>query len=71
MVTDAGGAPVAGAEVTLKGTGLHAATATDGSYSLGPLAAGSYTVRARAGQAVKEVNIVVPAVSGKNYNVQF
>ncbi len=71
LVTGTGGEPVAGVEVTLKGTGLRATTDAEGVYSIGPLAAGSYTVRAKAGQTVKEVNIVVPAASGKNYNVQF
>jgi|SRR5215204_20988 len=70
-VTDAGGAPVAGAEVALKGTGLRAEADADGRYSLGPLAAGTYKLRAQTGQTVKEVNIVVPATSGNNYNVQF
>ena len=70
-VTDAQGAPVVGAVVSLKNTGLSTAADAEGLYALGPLAAGSYTVRAQAGQSVKEVNIVVPAASGNNYNVQF
>lgn len=70
-VTNAQGAPVGGAVVSLKNTGLSTATNAEGLYALGPLAAGSYTVRAQAGQSVKEVNIVVPAASGNNYNVQF
>jgi hypothetical protein len=71
LVTDAQGAPVVGAQVSLKSTGLSTVTDAEGLYALGPLAAGSYTVRAKAGQSVKEVQIVVPATSGKNYNVQF
>jgi hypothetical protein len=70
-VTGADQSPVAGAAVTLKNTGLSATTDAEGRYDLGPLAKGSYTVRVRAGQSVKEVNIVVPAASGSNYNVQF
>jgi len=71
LVTAADNSPVKGAVVALKGTGLSAVTDAEGIYSLGPLAAGPYTVRAQAGQKVKEVSIVVPAASGKNYNVQF
>jgi hypothetical protein len=63
--------PVAGAAVELKNTGLRSVTDAEGRYQFGPLAKGSYTVRVQAGQSVKEVNIVVPAVSGSNYNVQF
>lgn len=71
LVTAADNSPVKGAVVSLKGTGFSAVTDAGGIYSLGPLAAGPYTVRAQAGQKVKEVSIVVPAASGKNYNVQF
>lgn len=71
QVTDANKAPVAGAAVALKNTGLHSTTDAEGRYQLGPLVKGSYTVRVQVGQSVKEVNIVVPAASGNNYNVQF
>jgi hypothetical protein len=71
QVIGANHAPLAGAVVTLKNTGLRSVADAEGNYSLGPLAKGSYTVRAQAGQSVKEVNIVVPVASGSNYNVQF
>lgn len=71
QVTGANKAPIAGVAVTLKGTGFQSVTDAEGHYSLGPLAKGSYTVRAQAGQSVKEVNVVVPVASGSNYNVQF
>jgi len=71
LVTNAQGDPAAGAAVSIKGTGFSTVADADGGYSLGPLAAGPYTVRAKAGQSSKEVNIVVPATPGKNYNVQF
>ena len=70
-LTGGDGAPVAGADVSLKGTGLRTVTDAEGLYSFGPLAGGTYTLRARAGQAEKEVQVVVPATSGSNYNVQF
>ena len=70
-IRGADNAPLAGAVVTLKNTGLRSVADAEGQYSFGPLAKGSYTVRAQAGQLVKEVNIVVPAASGNNYNVQF
>jgi Pvc16 N-terminal domain/Carboxypeptidase regulatory-like domain len=70
-VLDAGGAPVAGAAVTLTGTAFQTESDADGYFRLGPLAKGSYTIRAQAGQSAKEVKIVVPAAAGRNYNVQF
>jgi hypothetical protein len=70
-IRGANNAPLAGAVVTLKNTGFRSVADAEGHYSFGPLAKGSYTVRAQAGQSVKEVNIVVPAASGNNYNVQF
>jgi hypothetical protein len=71
QITGADKAPLAGAVVTLKNTGFRSVADAEGHYSFGPLAKGSYTVRAQAGQSVKEVNIVVPVASGSNYNVQF
>ncbi|HWS90140.1 MAG TPA: Pvc16 family protein [Pyrinomonadaceae bacterium] len=65
------GAPLAGAALALKGTAHKAVADVEGRFSFGPLAKGSYTIRAQAGQAVKELKIVVPAASGSNYNVQF
>lgn len=70
-ITGADNVPLAGAVVTLKNTDFQSVADAEGHYSFGPLAKGSYTVRAQAGQSFKEVNIVVPAASGKNYNVQF
>ena len=70
-ITGANNVPLEGAVVTLKNTGFRSVADAKGRYSFGPLAKGSYTVRAQAGQSFKEVNIVVPAASGNNYNVQF
>ena len=71
QVTSAGGEPLADAVVALKGTSIESATDAQGRFTLGPFAGGTYTLRVQAGQAEKEVNIVVPAASGSNYNVQF
>ena len=69
-VTGAGNAPVAGAFVTLVGTGLAARTGADGSYTLGTILAGPYTLRVQSGATTTDVNITIPAPAGSNYNVQ-
>lgn len=47
-VQDSAGQPVSNATVTVDGTGLRYATAATGSYEIRGVAAGTYTVRARA-----------------------
>lgn len=69
-VTDAGNAPVAGALVTLVGTGLAARTGADGNYTLGSVLAGPYTLRVQSGATTTDANITIPAPAGSNYNVQ-
>jgi len=69
-VIDAGNLPVAGAAVTLVGTGFAARTDTDGRYTLGMMAAGNYTLHVQAGATTKEVAITIPAPAGSNYNIQ-
>lgn len=69
-VTGAGNAPVAGAFVTIVGTGLAARTGADGSYTLGSIPAGPYTLRVQSGATTTDVNITIPAPAGSNYNVQ-
>ncbi len=70
QITTAGSAPVAGAQVTLVGIGLTTTSGPDGSYLLGSMPAGTYTLRVQSGATTKNVNITVPATAGKNYNVQ-
>jgi hypothetical protein len=68
-VNDATANPVAGARVSLIGTGLIATTDNIGEYILGSVAAGNYTLSVQAGVGAKDVAITIPAASGKNYNV--
>jgi hypothetical protein len=69
-VTNAASAPVSGASVTVIERGLVAATDSKGTFNIGPLAAGTYTLQVQAGAAQKSSSITVPATTGKNYNVQ-
>jgi Carboxypeptidase regulatory-like domain len=69
-VTGAGNAPVAGALVTLVGTGLASRTGADGNYTVGSIPAGPYILRVQSGSTTKDVNITIPAPAGSNYNVQ-
>jgi len=60
-ILDANGAPVSGAMVGVKGTGLHATTGEDGSFSLTLPAAGSYVLTVgRIGYAPQERAIQAP-----------
>ncbi len=69
-VTAASGTPVANATVTLVQSGVATRTDTAGLYTLGILAAGTYTLRAQAGAAERDVSITVPPTTGSNYDVQ-
>jgi len=68
-VTDAAGAPVAGAVVKLSRLGMTTATDAEGLYSFGGVRRGSYTVRVKAGSLSAGVSINVPAAAGSDYNV--
>jgi Pvc16 N-terminal domain/Carboxypeptidase regulatory-like domain len=69
-VTGALGAPVANATVTLVQSGVATRTDAAGLYTLGILAAGTYTLRAQSGAVTQDVSIAVPPTTGSNYNVQ-
>jgi hypothetical protein len=69
-VRGVGNAPVAGATVTLVGTGFSTQTEADGSYILGSIPAGAYTLRAQSGVTTKDVSVTIPASTGSNYDVQ-
>jgi Pvc16 N-terminal domain/Carboxypeptidase regulatory-like domain len=64
------GAPVAAATVTLVELGLTATSDAAGHFRLGPMAAGSYTLRVLSDTTTKTKSIVVPAAVGSNYDVQ-
>jgi hypothetical protein len=70
LVTDASNAPVAGAMVTLVGTGFVTQTEADGRYTLGSIPAGTYTLRAESGATTRDVTVTIPAPAGTHYNVQ-
>jgi hypothetical protein len=69
-ITGAADAPVAGALVSITDIGLAAISDEDGRYTLGMMAAGSYTIRVESGHSTKTANITVPAPAGKNFNVK-
>ena len=68
-VTSAGNA-VAGAIVTLAGSGLAARTDADGQYIIGAVHSGPYVLQVQSGTSSKQVNINIPAAAGSNYDVQ-
>jgi Pvc16 N-terminal domain/Carboxypeptidase regulatory-like domain len=68
-VTSAGN-PVAGATVTLGGSGLAARTDADGQYIIGVVKSGAYVLQVQSGTSSKQVNINIPATAGSNYDVQ-
>ena len=70
LVTTPANVPVAGALVTLVNIGLTTTTGPDGTYVLGSMPAGTYTLRVQSGATIKNVSITIPATAGKNYNVQ-
>lgn len=69
-VTRAPGLPVENAMVTLVQSGVTTRTDAAGRYTLGILAAGTYTLRAQSGAVTQDVSITVPPAAGSNYNVQ-
>jgi hypothetical protein len=69
-VTNASNAPIAGATVTLVGTGFTAQTMADGNYTLSVVPAGTYTLRVQSGATTRDVTVTIPAPAGSHYNVQ-
>jgi hypothetical protein len=70
-ITDAGNAPAAGARVTLVESGQAAVTDSNGLYRLGPVKAGTFTVRVQAGAAPPEdFPLSVPALYGTSYDIK-
>jgi hypothetical protein len=75
-VTDAAGAPVAGATVTLVESGLTTiqrglmTTDARGRYHFGGLPAGPYKVRVQSLAGSAEVDVTVPAPAESNYDVR-
>jgi hypothetical protein len=59
-VIDADGKVIAGAEVSLVGTGLSTRTDADGRYVIGPVAAGAYTLRAQSRSRIQTVTLTIP-----------
>ena len=70
VVTDAASQPVAGATVAVVERNLQVLTDAKGEYSLGPVPAGSYTIRVQAGGSARQVTITVPAPAGSTYDFQ-
>ena len=69
-VVTADGQPAGGAAVLLVEKGLQATAGGDGGFRLGPVPAGTYTLRATLGGATKDVQRTVPAPAG-GYDIQF
>jgi len=69
-VTDATNNPVDNATATLVELGLSTATASDGTFTLGPMAAGTYTLQVQSGATQKSLSITVPATIVNGYNLQ-
>jgi hypothetical protein len=68
-VTRAGKA-VAGATVTLSGSGLVARTDAIGQYIIGAVNGGPYVLQVKSGDGSKKVNVNIPADKGSNYDVE-
>ncbi len=69
-ITNNANNPVEEAIVTLVEFGLSSTTGQDGSYHLGPLASGTYTLRVKTDATVREFGLTIPAVTGTNYDIQ-
>jgi hypothetical protein len=70
QVTNKTDAPLANATVQLIEAKLTATTDTDGQYSFPPVPAGSYTLRVKSGNVVKNANITIPATASHQYDVK-
>ncbi|MEA2176340.1 MAG: hypothetical protein QOD00_3932 [Blastocatellia bacterium] len=70
LITNKTDAPVANALVQLLEAKLTAATDADGQYSFAPVPSGSYTLRVKSGNQVKNVSITIPATASHQYDVK-
>ncbi len=70
-ITNEGGQPLAGAQVTLQGTRLGTVTAADGRFTIGAVPAGNYTLRVqRIGFAPTTQPVAVAAGQAATANVR-
>jgi hypothetical protein len=69
-ITRTGAGPAGGARVSLPALGISTVTAADGSYALGPIAAGSYQLEVQAGTVTRSASIVVPRTAASHYNME-
>jgi hypothetical protein len=69
-VTNKTDAPVANATVQLIEAKLMATTDADGQYSFPPVPTGSYTLRVKSGNVVKNANITIPATASHQYDMK-
>jgi hypothetical protein len=70
QVTNAQGAPIAGASVKLSTPNVRTMTDAKGVYSLGVVRRGTFTLRVKSGTLAQSFKITVPAPAGSNYNVK-
>jgi hypothetical protein len=70
LITNKTDAPVANALVQLLEAKLTATTDADGQYSFAPVASGSYTLRVKSGNQVKNASITIPATASHQYDVK-
>ena len=69
-VTDGAKAALVGANVRLPAKGRTTSTDNDGRYSLGSLAAGSYTLQFSSGGRSQDLKVTVPPKSPTEYDLQ-
>ncbi|MEZ5351549.1 MAG: Pvc16 family protein [Bryobacteraceae bacterium] len=70
VITDAATNPIPSAGVRILERGRSTLTASDGTYSLAALPAGTFTLRVTTGALTKDRSIIVPAPPLDNYNLQ-
>lgn len=69
-ITDAANAALADASVSLPGKGLLAMTDSAGHYSLGTVAAGTYSLQVSSGALKRDVSVKVPPPNATAYDIQ-
>lgn len=69
-ITDAANAALADARVSLPGTGLLTTTDSAGHYSLGTVAAGTYSLQVSSGMLKRDVSVKVPPLNATAYDIQ-
>ena len=62
--------PAGGANVSIVEAGRTTTTDAAGNFSIGPLAAGTYTIEVQSGATKQTSSITVPATTNNGYNVQ-